>query len=782
MTDAVDELIEDRDDAAEAALAKEPKSSKVWLDLIGDAERIFRNYQDKADSIDKLYASLERLSKDNRDREFQLFWANIEVLKPSVYSRPPVPVVVPQFKDRKSVPRMAAELLERSSIVTYRTESIHDVLMAVRDDLVIQARGAVWLRYEAEQKKGYLCQKVCVDRVARKDFLHDPARIWKEVDWVATASHLPRSKMRKRFRETSGDAYKNAAYEVRKDDETDDGKKKARVWELWSKSLDKVVWVTEGVEVVLDEDKPHLELEGFFPCPKPAYGTTQRESLIPVPDMVFYKDQLEEINELTARISALATAVKVRGFYPAGAGDIGDAIEAAVKATTDNQLLIPIANWALVGNAGVKDMIVWLPIDQIVNAIKELVALRKELMDDVYQITGLSDIMRGQTEASETLGAQKLKSQYGSVRIRDRQGEMVRIARDITRIAGEIMAENFSAQSLLDMSQLDVETEASIATKAKPIEAQIRAILAKVEQAKADPQAQAMAQQNPQAAHQAIAQAKGQVDQLKAQLDKLKQVPTIERIMALLRDQRMRPFALDIETDSTIQPDEDAEKQRATEFTTAIGGYMKETLPLVQSMPQAAPLAAQFLKYIASRFRAGRELEGVIDEFADQMAQLASQPKPPDPEQQKAAADAEAKQLKAKTDAETAQADNAERQANAQKTAAEAQAKSLEAQTKAADAESARRISEQQEVDAAEARRIEREGKIAVTNKQIELMEADGVRKTQIDDQTLKKGALELQLLDKKIEQSQVATENSIVATEAAARAKQQAAQPKEPA
>lgn len=768
MTEAVADLIEDRDDGAEPALAK---SSKVWLDLIADSERIFKSYQDKADNIDKLYASLERLSKDSRDREFQLFWANIEVLKPSVYSRPPVPVVVPQFKDRDPVLRAASELLERCSIVTYRTESIHDVLMGIRDDLVIQARGVPWLRYEAEKKNGYLCQRVCVDNVDRRDFTHDPARSWKEVDWVAKASHLTKSKMRKRFRKASGDAYKEAAYEVRKDDETDDGKKKARVWELWSKSLNKVVWVTDGVDVVLDEDKPHLELEGFFPCPKPAYATVQRRSLIPVPDMVFYKDQLEEINELTARIAALADGVKLRGFYPAGAGDIGDAIEAAVKATTDNQLLIPIANWALVGSGAVKDMIVWLPIVEVVTAIKELIALRKELMDDVYQITGLSDIMRGQTEASETLGAQKLKSQYGSVRIRDRQGEMVRIARDITRIAGEIMAENFSAQSLLQMSQMKIETEASIAAKVKQIEAQILQILDQVNRAKTDPNMQAQAQANPQAAQQALGQAKSQVDGLKGQIDKLRQVPTIEKVMQLLRDQRMRPFALDIETDSTIQPDEDAEKQRATEFTTAIGGYMKETLPLLQTMPQAAPLAAGFLKYIASRFRAGRELDGLIDEFAEQMTQMASQPKGPSPEE-----------IKAKADAETAQADNAERQANAQKTAAEAQAKTLEAQTKAADAESARKIAEQQELDASEGRRVDREGKIRVTDKQIELMDAKRADEIAQHAQVMAKGALEIELLGKKIEQSEVATENSIVTTEAAAKAKEmQASKPKEP-
>jgi hypothetical protein len=775
MTDAVDQLIEDRDEAA-ATPGREPKSSKAWLDLITDAERVFRTYQDKADNIDKLYANLERLSKDTRDREFQLFWANIGVLGPSVYSRPPVPVVVPQFKDRKPVPRTAAELLERSSIVTMRLETIDDVMRLVRDDLVIQARGAVWLRYEAKKGAGgKLVQKVCIDHADRRDFLHEAARSWKEVDWVAKRAWLTRSAARKRFIKHSGDAYKKLAYEVRKDDangEPDDGKKKAAVWELWSKSLNKVVWVGEGCDVVLDEGKPHLELEGFFPCPKPAYGTLQRRSLIPVPDVLFYKDQLEEINELTAKIGALSEALKVRGFYPAGAGDVGDAIEAAVKATTDNQMLVPIANWNMIGTGGVKDMIVWLPIDQIATTLKEVVALRKELFQDVYQITGLSDIMRGETEASETLGAQNLKSQYGQVRIRDKRDEMVRLARDTVAIAGEIMAENFTAETLLDMSQLEVETEASIAAKVAPLEQQILQIIDKVEKAKADPQAMQAAQANPEQAQQALGQAKQQVDGLKGQIDKLKQVPTIEKVMALLRGQRLRPYILDIETDSTIAPDEDAQKKRATEFVTAVGSVMRESAALLQSMPEAGPMIAETLKYTASQFRAGRQLEQVIDEFADKMAAMASQPKPPDPKQAEAAAKQEQAALKAESDAETAAADAAERTANAQKTATEAQAKLLEAQTAAADAETARKISEQQEMDASEARRAERDGKIAVTNKQIELMDAKRLDEIAKHAQDMNRGALEVQLLEKKIEQSVVSTDNSIKTAEAAAEAK----------
>jgi hypothetical protein len=739
----VADMVEDREDAdGEMSAGAEPKSSKLWLRLIADAERVFDRYQQVADNIDQLYGDLDKLATAGRDRQFQLFWANVQVLGPSIYARPPVPVVVPQFKDRKPVPRLAAELLERSTIVAYRGEDIDGVMRLVRDDLNIQSRGAAWIRYEAERRDGRLVERVCIDHADRRDFLHDPARNWKEVDWVAKRSWLTKSGMRKRFRKTSGLAYRDASYSVRVDDaDADDGKLKAGVWELWCKSANTVVWITEGCKVVLDQSEPHLQLEDFFPCPKPAYGTVRRRTLIPVPDVLYYKDQLEEINELTGRIAALADALKVRGFYPAGGGDLGDAIEAAIKETRDNQILIGVSNWALLGNGTPKDMIVWLPLDMVASTIKELVALRKELFDDVYQIIGLSDIMRGLSEASETLGAQQLKSQYGSVRIRDKKDEIVRMARDITRIVGEIMAENFQPETLLDMSQLDVPREQEIVAQAAPVEQQIRLILSQVEQAKANPELQQRAQANPQQAEAVLAQAKQQVGALRSQLQKINETATIEKVMALLREQRMRPFVLDIETDSTIAPDEDAAKQRATEFVTAVGGVMKEAAAVMQAMPEAAPVIAETLKFTASQFRAGRQMEGVIDEFADKIADLAGQPKPPDPKQAEAARAQAAEQLKQ----ETQKAENAEKMANAQKVL-------LEAQAKAAADEIARKIREQEALDAAETRRVEREGKVQLANKQIELLDAKRAEENERHLQDMARGDLELEKLNREIE------------------------------
>src|SRR5687767_12340358 len=101
-----------------------PNSSRRWLAQIEDAEKAFEDWQKKADNLDKLYANLTMLSGDGRDRQFRMFWANIQVLGPSIYSRPPVPVVTPRFKDRRPVPRMASELLERATTVGFELEDI----------------------------------------------------------------------------------------------------------------------------------------------------------------------------------------------------------------------------------------------------------------------------------------------------------------------------------------------------------------------------------------------------------------------------------------------------------------------------------------------------------------------------------------------------------------------------------------------------------------------------------------------------------------------------------
>ena len=217
---------------------------------------------------------------------------------------------------------------------------------------------------------------------------------------------------------TAATSISSAEYKVDKDLQEiggADNRERAKFWEIWHKGMHTVVWVAEGCELVLDVAEPDelAQLQNFFPCPMPAYTATQPGSLIPVPDVLQYKDQLDEVNTLTGRLHALAQYLEVKGFYPAGSAEISRCgAGCGARRKSPGRVLVPISNWAAFG--GSKEVIIWMPIDMIANTITAVIAVRKQIIEDIYQMMGLSDIMRGATDPGETLGAQQLKSQYGS--------------------------------------------------------------------------------------------------------------------------------------------------------------------------------------------------------------------------------------------------------------------------------------------------------------------------------------------------------------------------------
>lgn len=697
--------------------------AKSWLTRIDEAEKTFREYQDQCDKIDKLYADLKQLSGNLRDREFQLFWANVEVLKPSVYARPPVPVVTPRFQDKRPLYQTSSELLERSVSVEFDLRDVNGVMEAVRDDLVLSARGAPWVRYVSD-KDGDRCE---MEHLDRRDFLHEPARKWAAVGWVARRAWMNRKAMRERFAKTSGDAWQMATYQVEqkaKQKGAATAEEKAGVWEIWSKDDNEVIWVCDGCDVPLDRAPPHLDLAGFFPCPRPAYATLQPRTLMPVPDVMLYRDQLEEINALTRRIASLTESLRVRGFYPAGSGEIGDAVEKALAELDDRRVMVPVNNWSAFGG-GSGEAIVWLPIEQVAQVITGCVELRRQMIEDVYQIIGLSDIMRGATDASETLGAQQLKSQYGSVRLRQKQNELARVARDLVRIVAEIQAEDYPIDTLVEMAQMEIPSDAQIREQMQAIEQAARQQAEQAAQmAQSDPQMAAQIQQNPQLVQEAL---DGIESEMQAQMQQLSAIPTREKIEAFLRDERIRPFVLDIETDSTIQPDENAEKERRAEFMQVLGGTLQQLGALVAAAPEAAPFASEVLKFAVAPYRAGRSLDGAIEQFAEQMAQRQQQP---NPEQQAAAQKA---------------------QAEAQKIQAEMQAQQLEASEKQAEIAERRQLLREKTQAEIAAKQQEAADRQRETNEKIATMQAQEQREARKAQQDERLKALDIQLKDLEI-------------------------------
>jgi hypothetical protein len=578
---------------------------------------------------------------------------------------PPTPVVVRRFKDKDRIARTAGEIVERALAYMIDKTGFDAAMRDVRQDYLLAGRGTAWIRYEAdfealqntaegqteagnetdatEPAEQITDERVIVDYVSWQDFGHSPARRWEEVDAVWRRVFMSRDKLKARFGDELGSkipldhsarAEKNLTMSGMAQAS---GAEKATIYEIWDKDEQEVIWISKSYPEILDRQPPPINLEGFFPCPKPFYATTATDSLIPVPDYIFYQDQAEQIDVLTARNDKLSDMLKLVGFYPAGSPE-SKSLQEAVKIGTENTL-IPIPSWTSFQEKGGVGQIQWLPVDNVARVITECQQMRQALINDIYQITGISDIVRGASNPNETATAQNIKNQWGAVRVRDRQTEMQRFARDCLRIMGEVIAEKFQPATLMKITGMQLPTDMDLM--------------------------QYFQQQ------QMAAQAQGQ----QFQPPDPDTIPiTVDQVIQLLHDDLMRSYRIDVETDSTIAADENQDKQSWNEMLQAVAMFMQQAMPVGAQLPPLVPALGEMLQTTIRKYRAGKQLEDSLDQAIDeitaeskqqqqqqkmmqeQQAGQPPQPPPPTPEMMKAQSDMQVDQAKLQNDIQISQA------------------------------------------------------------------------------------------------------------------------------
>lgn len=603
-----------------AANSEAQAIQKRWLLEIEAAEKKFEDYWRRCGNIVDIYR--EQNAERSKKRKFALLWSNVETLKTAIYSRVPEPVVKRRFDDQAPIARNASDVIERALKYNFEKTGFDGRMREVRNSYLLVARGTAWVRYEptigTKQVEGqepyeYLkSERTVMDFVHWKDFVYPQQRTWADVPWVCRKVYMGREGLVDRFGKELGE---KIPLDHKPDGASDsDDKKfwKATIYEIWSKVDGKCYWISKQHQEALDWGDPPLELEGFFPCPEPVFGTLSGEDLIPTPDYIYYQDQANEINRLTERINALTDMLKLVGFYPAESSENAAPIETAIKAGVENKV-IGVPSWAAFADRGGSKQIEWLPIEQVARIIKECVALRKELQSDVYQITGISDIVRGESDARETATAQGIKAQWGSMRIRDRQADMARFARDITRLMGEVIADKFQPETLVEMTGIQLP-------RREEVQAQYAQQIQEWQLAAAQSQQSQLMGHNGGPAMEVPPRPQPP------------QVVTLDDVMDLLRDDRMRSFQIDIETDSTIEADENEQKGRMVEYVKAFGEFVTTVMPVGEKVPELVPVFGEILTESARVFRVSRALETAIDNAMQKIAQRAAQPPvPPQP-------------------------------------------------------------------------------------------------------------------------------------------------------
>lgn len=733
-----------KDDDQLTGLPNDAQKHKRWLEEITFYETYSQTWEERGKKILKRYKD-DRSPREQRVPRFNILWSNIETLKPALYSRKPKPDIERRFRDNDPVGRAVSMILERA-ISFYMNDEFDLAIKNAVFDRLLPGRGTMWVRYqpyfneqEPEQKEegegdtGEITDNVTEqtnddyegeadsdrkeadgtgpvevldhevlnwDYVHWQDFGHCFGRTWDEVPAAWRKVYLTRAELKARFGDEIGNEIKlDYTPANAKKGRDADVVKKATIYEIWDKAEKKALWFNKDYEkALLDERDDPLELEEFWPFPMPMFATLDNNDLMPTPDFVEYQDQAAELDEITSRIAAITKSVKVVGVYDTSA----EGIQRILAEGVENQL-VPVQQWAVFAErGGMKGAYELMPMDMILQTLLGLYEARDKVKADLYEITGIADIVRGASDPTETATAQSIKGKFGTLRLQYQQGDVMRFARGLVKIGSEILAKHFSLDTLKQISgiqlltmqekqmlgpwyaltnatteQMKLNQAGGGAQKSQTPAGAPPQSQGQPPQQQALPAPQPQPQQQPQAgagmpapAQQPSLDPKALLPPQFANIDpedlaELMDEPTWEEVYQLLHTEPMLAYKIDIETDSTIKIDRDEERQARIDFLEATGKFMQSAIQ-VQN-PDLAPLMGKLLQFGVRGFPIGKELEAAFDVAIHKLEKDADNPsKQPSPEimkiqgelqlqQQTAQREDQRIQLQAQTDNQQAQ-------------------------------------------------------------------------------------------------------------------------------
>jgi len=621
------------------------KAVRYWKGEIQQAKTRLRDWHKRARAVlDRYCDERDSMAQDVRAARVNILWANTEILKASLYGQSAKPDVRRRFPDRSNkAARAAAEVLERAIAYTCDQYDFDGSVELAVEDSLLPGAGILWVRYEPElDDTGEIySQQVEVDHVYWADFLWGMAREWRDAPWVARRHILTKTQVKRAWpgheEKIPFDYIEGGDEKSDKKEENKDSKQRAEVWEVWDKETKARLYVVEGYDEILQEDEDPYILRNFFPCAQPLVYTHKPGSLTPIPEYTMYQDQANLVDELETRKFKLTNALKRRGVYDATAHDVESMVGTLADAS-DNQF-IPVKSFAQYrergGQGNILDAVFATeniqPIAAVLGNVEQQQALA---IQKIYEITGISDIIRGASDPNETATAQRIKGQFGSLRLQKRQKVVQRFIREVFRIKGELIAEHYTEAMLAQITGMEMPTTEQVQ--------QAEMALAGLDEQLAALPPPMPPQEGQEQAPDPSEQQRGAMEAQKKEIEDVLNGPTWPQVMEILRSDERRGYAIDIETDSTILVDEAADKEARNEF----GGVMNQLFTLVptvmQQFPQALPLVKETSMFIVRGYHAGRVLEETIEDAFDELIEATSggQPEQPDPEAEKLQAEA----------------------------------------------------------------------------------------------------------------------------------------------
>ena len=564
-----------------------------WIEEIKASKKREKDFFKKGEEINEIY-------EGERNTPFNILYSNTETMLPALFSNVPRPVIQRRFKDDDSLGKYASQAAQR--ILEYLIDTdidgedtFEDSILDATQDGLLAGRGITSIKYddemeefEAEEGEEEVApqvsnQSICADSRSWDRVYFGYAKKWSKVPWVAYEEYLDEEEAEEMFGEmakhltfSEGEPVEDEEDRNNDNDNAENNKgntKTTLIYQIWDKSDRKIKYVSpQYLDGYLREDDDPLELTGFFNCPEPLSFVRKSNNMTPTAPYVLYEQQACELNEIQRRLTKVIKAIKVRGVYdPALGDDLGKILK------EDDNALIPSDKGSILADGGFDKSIWMLPIEKLVNVAQQLYQARESCKRVIYEITGISDIVRGQSAASETLGAQKIKEAWGTMRLKRLQKRVQRYALDSMRIMLEVAVLKFEDKTWKQITGMPLPFG-----KEK-------------EQAK-------------QIIEMARQQGMQNSPQVKQAMD-IVALPSWDEVLGLLKDDYWRSYRLDIETNSTLDVEATEDKQNVAEFMNSFAQLMNGMFPMVEKGVMPFDAAKSMMLAIVKRFRFGREVE-----------------------------------------------------------------------------------------------------------------------------------------------------------------------------
>ena len=584
---------------------------RYWMNEIDDAKKRDKDWCKNGELLNEMYDG-----EKPDEHPFNILFSNTETLSPALYSQLPRPAVKERFaeKDINGLtvinPLNKAVCEASNAMLSYLMdtnvegyESFHDSIKANILDALVPGRAVTAIQFDAKMDDDKVeWASVVANTKKYNRFLHGFATQWENVPWIAYEEFMDEDEAEEKFGEKSKDLQYTISDEDEKNNEERTEKRKtAHIYQIWCKDSKTIKWVSPSCKEFLKIDEDPLDITGFFNTPKPLMLHRKSNNLKPTPLYALYENQAKELNRLTRSINKVAMAIKVRGGYN---GALSELFERLLD--EEDNTLVPIENLSTMMEGGLEKQIWLLPLGELVGVLQILYGAREQCKQVIYEITGISDIIRGQSKASETLGAQKVKEAWGTMRLKNMQSDVQDYVRKLLRIMLDVAVKNLSQSMWIKVTGLNYPTEEK---KEKALQL-INQIKPELQQLMVEGQDQKRLKKLQKEAED---------------LTKILSTPSWESILETLKDDYIRSFKIDIETNSTLDAEATEDKKNIAEAMNAMAQFMNGLMPMVKERILPFGAAKSMLLDIVKRYRFGVEVEDEINAMTEPQGPNAEQ-------------------------------------------------------------------------------------------------------------------------------------------------------------